>query len=161
MNCCYNVANSNIKVKFAAVENVILIERYSSLIKLLRVTALVRKIILIWRHKAENRNIGKRTRSHVDSKNTLSIDALDIQKAKHLWILAAQCIVRDYKNFSQLRYQLNLLEDEFGLIRCNSRLKSSDLDNNQKYPCLLPKEHIFTKLNVLHAHFINLESTKI
>ena len=92
LNCCYNVASSNIKVKFADVENVISIERYSSLTKLLRVTTLVKKIILIWKHKVENRNIGKRTRSHVDNKNALSIDALDIQKAKRLRLVLTRVV---------------------------------------------------------------------
>ena len=123
------------------------IDRYGSLIKLLRVTAWVIRFKDRLRRKCD-------ARQEVLSNNVFKtiLSTTEILAAKHLWIADVQIEMRQSPKFNSLQYQLDFFEDENGLIRCGSRLKHADMNFNNKYPHLLLKDHLFTKLVVLHAH---------
>ncbi|UYV66657.1 hypothetical protein LAZ67_4002469 [Cordylochernes scorpioides] len=50
------------------------------------------------------------------------------------------------------------LDDSQGILRVGGRLRHSDLDIDQKHPMLIPKDHLVTKLIVMHYHINNLHS---
>ncbi|UYV72052.1 hypothetical protein LAZ67_9001679 [Cordylochernes scorpioides] len=53
---------------------------------------------------------------------------------------------------------LNIFIDSQGILRVGGRLRHSDLDIDQKHPMLIPKDHLVTKLIVMHYHINNLHS---
>ena len=55
-------------------------------------------------------------------------------------------IKKEWKN----QFTLYLHED--GIWRCRGRLGNSDLPYNTKHPLILPKDHLFTGLEVRRAH---------
>ena len=118
--------------------------RYSSLYKLLRVTAWV----LRFTNKLRKRN---------PKTGPLSID--EIQKAKSLWELHIQRkhYYDTIKNLSKgkndnLQRQLNLKLDENGIIRCYGRFANAEITQGAKSPKILPRKGYFTKLIVEYYH---------
>ena len=157
-NCNVLVVNTHTdNIETYSISNVIIIDRYGCLTRLLRITAWVIKLVGVWKQKWRRKNVSQRTRSSKakeDEEIYLSLDAKCLQEAKRLWIMDAQQLIVTSPKFGQLRHQLDLFEDEFRLIRCGSRLNNAKIENECKHPCLLPKEHLFTKLAVLHAHYL-------
>ena len=88
------------------------IDRYGSLIKLLRVTAWVIRFEDRLRRKCD-------ARQEVLSNNVFKtiLSTTEILAAKHLWIADVQIEMRQSPKFNSLQYQLDLFEDENGLIR--------------------------------------------
>ena len=124
-------------------------ERFSSIIKLLRVTALSLKFI----KKLKRQKVS----SYVTSK--------DIKEAENLWIASIQSKVymkelhdlRQGKS-SNLQKQLGIYVDSEGLIRCKGRLDNSSLEEGARRPILLPKGERFTCLVIERVHRDNLHS---
>ena len=76
-----------------------------------------------------------------------------IENAERLWLLEIQReLTADAKYFEKLEPQLNLFQDQHGLIRYRGRLSQSTLNHDTKYPVLLPRDNYLTKLIVLGAH---------
>jgi hypothetical protein len=120
------------------------IQRYSTLTKLLRVTALVLKFI-------------RKLKNVKDDAKYLTCD--DLRQAENLWIVYVQRNIynKDYKNIqkkkpSGLQRQLGLVIDNNGLLRCTGRLGNSCLSEGARQPILLPHKEKFTELVIQRAH---------
>ena len=121
------------------------IEIFSSMTKLLRVSAYVSRFI---------KNIRGR-----QSKTFGHITSEELEQAEILWLRYIQ-----KKHFSEainsimlqkpsnLQRQLGLFVDELGLLRCRERLGNADLTFGARYPVLLPKCETFTKLLIRKTH---------
>ena len=90
---------------------VISIKRYSSLTKLLNVTAWVRRAVSNFKRK------------HI----MIDLTAEEIKTAEIDWIKIAQCELEQQDNYRQLTRKLGLV-DEDGILKCTGRLVNSDLD---------------------------------
>ena len=118
------------------------IKQFSSLHKLLRVTAW----ILRFTDELMKRDL-----------RTGPITATELQLAKLLWELQIQ-----HEHFSEvthscekgrknnIKHQLNLQVDTNGLLRCQGRFENTELAQVTKYP--LPKDTHFTRLIIQDAH---------
>ena len=127
------------------------INRYSSLRKLVRITALVLHFI----NKLKSRKIGVSQHDGNESKDKEISSALsraELINAENAWVKAAQADLRQQDNFEQLKTALNIIEDENGMLRCLGRLKNSDLDEYARRPFILPKEHGLTNLVIKDCH---------
>lgn len=115
---------------------VIEIERFSSLYRLLTVTATVKKIVERWKAK-----LGLKDQS---------ITATEVNNALFEWIIHCQLSLssastpsRHPKAFEQLG---------LGVIRCRGRLGDSSLPRGTKEPILLPKDNKLTDLIIQASH---------
>ena len=66
----------------------------------------------------------------VDDNLNQLLGSQELQVAKGFWVAEVQQGIIQSPNFKSLCRQLDLFEDEYGLIRCGSRLKYSDIDFN-------------------------------
>ena len=140
------------------VETIIDSTRYSSLTKLLRITAFVLKFVA----KLKNRMKSQERRELVPKELT----ALDINNAEIVWINSVQ--LSSFEN--EIRYltrkktkddsltipklvaQFGLYLDSQGIIRCGGRIGNSSLTSNSKHPILLPLKNHFVTLLIEHTH---------
>ena len=113
------------------------VSKFSSLTKLLRVTALAGKFVAKLRKKVKA----------IDP-----LDALDIEKAEKHWIeyVQKQCfneiIGAILKNKTHnLKSQLGVYLDTTGLLRYSGRLKHADICEGARKPSLLPRQHRYTE----------------
>ena len=126
------------------VENVIHLERYSTRTKLLRVIALVPRVI-------------KKIRKEPFA--TLEINANEIIEAEKLWIRNIQstafaeeiACLRTGRPNSRVN-QLRLYFDDNSIIRCEGRIHHSTVPADAKQPILLPPKHHYTKLIIQECH---------
>jgi transposase InsO family protein len=121
------------KDQVSSLKAVIDIERYSSLMRLLKVTAWVRRAVNNFR-KLLNKN------EYV----TTNLTADEINRAEIEWVKVTQCELKEQDNYKQLARKLGLIEED-GILRCTGRLGNSDLELDAQKPILLPKEHKFTR----------------
>ena len=112
------------------------VNRFSSLTRLLRVTALADKFVAKLRKQA-NANY--------------PLDAADIEKAEKLWIEYIQkqyydnvidAVLKNKTN--NLTSQLGIYVDTNGLLRWSGRLKHADICEGARKPLLLPRQHRYT-----------------
>ena len=112
------------------------INNYSTMIKLLRITAL---LVLF----------GNRLRKQ---KMNCDITVSDLDKAEQLWLHDVQGELIGQKNFHVLEQQLDLFCDSSGIWRCGGKVSKSDLPYSTKHPVVLPRGHRFTLLAIQQAH---------
>ena len=128
------------------------IERYSSLQKLLAVTAYVLRFINIIRQRV--------------STNMKHLTTIELAKANIKWLHAVQheaffAEISNLKSQSPrlpLVRQLRLFLDEDQLIRCGGRIHNAPLSELTKFPYLLPSKHRFTNLVISQAHVMQHHS---
>lgn len=125
-------------------------ERYSSLTKMIRVTALA--IRFINRLKDSTCRRGPLTSS-------------ELYEAETMWVMYIQ-----RKNFSDvyeaissersnnLQKQLGLYIDDDGLLRCKGRIDQANISESARRPVLLPKNERFTHLLIERIHKQSLHS---
>ena len=128
------------KDQVSSLKAVIDIERYSSLMRLLKVTAWVRRAVNNFR-KRLNKN----------ECVTTNLTAEEINRAEIEWVKVTQCEIKEQDNYKQLVRKLGLVEED-GILRCTSRLSNSDLELDAQKPILLPKEHKFTRSVIEACH---------
>ena len=137
------------KVPEAGIHNVLQISNYSSLSKLLRVTAYVLRFINNVRNPL-TRNVG--VLSTQETNNALSMWIYDCQQT---------CFHQEYRQLkfktakrSSLVRQLRLFLDAEGYIRCGGRIHNAPLSELTKFPFLLPSKHLLTELiiNMIHIN---------
>ncbi|XP_076095349.1 uncharacterized protein LOC143066242 [Mytilus galloprovincialis] len=97
-----------------------------------------------------------------------SLTKEDISLAMDLWIKDTQQdrFVKELEHISlnpkvkslPLVQQLRLYLDENGIIRCKGRIQNSSLEENAKFPILLPKNHKLTDFVIMNAHLRNLHT---
>ena len=141
-------------------------EKYSSLRRLLRVTALCLKFIKmkIWNRSTTElkERICERhriLRIFDDIKDTRSIHFQDLTSAKLLWVCVVQHRRFDdvframiVKQKNGLQKQFGLEPDKYGILRCHGRFLNAELSEAAKYPKLLPRYEYFTRLVIQEIH---------
>ena len=120
--------------------NIININKYSSLTKLLRVTALVQRFV--------NNLRLKRLRKEVI---TGVVKVSEIKYAEIEWVKLAQVALKEQAEYKQLERQYGLIEKN-GILRCTGRLGRSDLEADAREPIVLPKKHRLTELVINLCH---------
>ena len=116
------------------------LNRFSTLSALLRVTAYVQRFIGNLRLRRERRELclGELT-------------AEELRSAESSWIKDAQQDLKMKENFNKTRESLNVIEQNDILV-CKGRLENSELNEECKFPIILPKDHRFTNLVILDCH---------
>eukprot|EP00794_Sanderia_malayensis_P017243 gene17243-biopygen14837 len=130
-----------VEVEQTGIGNVINIERYGSLRKLLNVTAYVQRFV---------RNLkSKKAGNEVCKDGMLSVE--EIEAAESIWIREVQNQLKRESGYKNMSIQLGI-ESENGVLVCKGRLGESDLDFRSKYPIILPKANPFTDLVIRECH---------
>ncbi|XP_070541625.1 uncharacterized protein [Ptychodera flava] len=128
--------------------------RYSSLRKLLHVTAYVLKFT-------------SKLRGSKTSMGNPNISVQDIRDAEALWItgIQAEMYVNEIATLRKTRTmreplvrQLRLFIDRDGILRLGGRLHNAPINEETKFPILLPRNHAFTRLVIQQAHIRVLHS---
>ena len=122
------------------ISQIIDINRFSKLNKLLRVTSYVNRFI-------DNLK-ARRNKQDVDLE---PLTLQDISLARRIWTIEVQATLRSKPKHKLLVQQLGIFEEN-GILRCKDRLENSDLDFVGKFPILLPNGHKFSELVVLNMH---------
>ena len=120
------------------------IERYSSVHRLFRVTALIFKFINTRRRRIHPTDLT------TDVSESLTQNELDL--AKLCWIKDCQSQLQNDKRFESWKRHLDLYLDESGVWRCGGRMSKSSLSLAAQNPVLLNKDHLLTRLIVVQAH---------
>ena len=128
-------------------DTIIDVKRYSSKLKLLRVTALVMKFVTQLKETATEVN-------HCDT------TVMDLREAESRWVKSIQrsSFAKEYRRLLSgesviYKGQLILYLNHDFVICCRGHLNQSDLPSNMKNPILLPTKHGFTELLVRSKHF--------
>ncbi|XP_065902524.1 uncharacterized protein [Dysidea avara] len=129
------------------IHNIVLVSKYSTLQRLLRVSAYVLRFI----HNIKHHNNHK--------KGPLS--TAEIDTTRHQWIYVCQH-TSFHKEIHHLQTnkgkripiirQLRLFLDEFGYLRCGGRIHNAPVSSDTKFPYLMPKSHLLTRLIVYAVH---------
>jgi len=125
-------------------------DNYSSLERLLAVTAYVQRFI-------------DNLKQSQDGRMTGPLNATELNTARLKWIKASQDQVfineistlksqTASKKSSSLVRQLRLFLDSDGFLRCGGRIHNAPLSDIARFPYLLPQKHGFTKLLIYSLH---------
>lgn len=123
-----------------SIANVISLSKYSSLLRLIRISAWVQRFA---------RNC--RTDGKHDACRESNLTRIELVRAEEEWIKAAQVCLRKQENFKQLESKFDLREVE-GVLRCVGRLTNADLAPEARAPVILPNDHELTKMIILECH---------
>ena len=115
---------------------VIDINDYSSLQRLVRVTAWVKRFL--HNTRAKERRTGR-------------LEVHELKGAENEWLKSVQVELKQQDNFKQLVGELGIREHK-EILRCEGRLLNSDLDSEARKPVILPRQHRFTRLVVEECH---------
>ena len=123
------------------------VKRYSSKLRLLRVTGWVLKFVAVLKAKDKN-------------SVTCRLEADDLKRTETMWIrhIQRQCFVEEHNTLvlgkaGTVVYKNQLLfMNDLKLICCKSRLEHADLPVCSKNPVLLPSKHRFTELLIMETH---------
>ena len=118
-------------------------ERYSSLNKLIHITAYVLKFVRI----LKRRLCGNKAEPSVE---LLSLH--DIDSAETLLYRQVQSEFANDEKFESQKESRKVFEDKAGVLRCKGRIENSTLPYSAKVPVLLPRKHNFTNLVILNCH---------
>ena len=135
-------------------------KKYSSLRRLLRVTALCLKFVKmkVW-DKCTTGLKKKMCKQHRilrvlnDLKDTGNIYFQDLVSARLLWLYVVQhrkfadvFHAINTKQRNGLQKQLSLEPDSHAILRCHGRFLNAELSEDAKYPKLIPRHEHFTRL---------------
>ena len=130
------------------ISNIVTITCYSSINKLLAVTAYVLRFI---------HNLSKQ---HTRLTGPLSVS--ELQSARKLWISSSQhscfkdelsyLLKRNQHHCPTLVKQLRLFLDKSNLIRCGGRIHNAPVSEMAKFPYLLPPRHTLTNMIIQQTH---------
>ena len=124
-------------------DQIIECEQFSSLDRLLSVTALVLKFCALLRNAV----------------HSISDDAhWDIHIIEEKWIVESQRFLEREKNFKNWRREFELFKDERGIWRCKGRIQNAQVPYSTKHPILLLNNHHLTLLFVVKAHELVLHN---
>ena len=116
-------------------------QHYSSLRRLVRVTACIKRFLVNCKIGEENRRVN----AHLQPS--------ELAEAETFWLRRAQQEGFPDGDKDRRRLTLNPQKDIDGIIRANERLaQSNDLPYDVKHFILLPKDHTITKLIIVNAH---------
>ena len=111
-------------------------EQFSTLGRLLRVTAHVMKFISILKSRVKS----------------CLLTAEDVGRAEIYWVKESQKMLTQSEQFSLWQQQLGLYCGVDGIWKCKGRLGNADLPELMKHPMFLDKKHHFTRLVVRECH---------
>ena len=124
------------------IENIIDIHKYSDLLRLCRITALVKRF-------CEN------LKASVTKQNILRSQYLTAQKirdARKLWIETNQRRLLVNTEYKQVEIQLNCKKDQDGIIRTYGRMRNANLNKEAKFPIMVSKDHHLSVLILMYCH---------
>ena len=123
--------------------------KYSSLIKLLKVTAYLIRFIYNCKHPKSERRIG-------------SLMVEEMEQARKFWICVAQAesfpqevAVLKLKHHVSSKSKLVSLSpflDEHGIIRAGGRIERADIPFCSRHPVVLAPDHELTRLIIMNCH---------
>ena len=117
-------------------------KRYSSSLKLYRVTALVLRFVKILKHNCKAADSRQRNRVITDEK----------KEAEVLWFQIVQGTIIDGRKFSQVQRSPGLYSDDSKLLRCKGRISKADIPTETKNPIILPNYHHLTSIIIRECH---------
>ena len=132
-----NYTENNVKIG-----NIIEIEKFSDINKLLRVTSYVVRFVKNVRRKINGENL-------LLSKHATSEE---IKSSKLLWLKENQNYLINESNFDDLKKVLCLQQDDEGLFRSMKRIMNADLPYDTRAPTILSRKHRLTELIVWNCH---------
>ena len=137
-----NIASGEVtSEKSVNLERIIPLEGFSSLQRLMRVTAYVLRF-------AFNLKRSRMKETLVDG----DITHEEIDQVRELWIKEVQKSVYNDKNFDQVKASLSLFTDDKGVLRCGGRLKNAPIPYDARFPILLPRCSRLTSLVIYDCH---------
>ncbi|MES9884883.1 MAG: hypothetical protein ABW185_28910, partial [Sedimenticola sp.] len=119
-------------------------EDFSSVNRLLRITALVMRFIGKLKKRCDLK--GPITSNEIE--NAESVWISHVQRKHYLDVIDAVNLDKRHTMISQLGLYL----DSKGLLICRGRLENAEISDTAKHPLLLPKHDAFTKLIVDKTH---------
>ena len=122
------------------INEVMEIKGYSTLRKLCRVTAWVKRFCF---------NISQKDKN-VRRQGRLTLE--EIVASENEWVRAAQRELKHGDNYQQLVAKFGLEKDDDDIVRCKGRLEFLELPPETKEPVILPKGHQFTVLQIQECH---------
>ena len=122
------------------IANIIDIRKFSGMVRLLKVTAYVKRFA----HNIGARRAGLERRIGMLSRR-------ELQDAEIAWIKSAQTELKRGIHYNQLTKQLDLVEEN-NLIKCRGRLENAELEIESREPLVLPRDHRLTELVILECH---------
>ena len=134
------VQTANIVPEKTSILNIMKIEHFSCLLRLLKIVAFVLRLV----HNCCSPEIGT-----LEKGNAMTKLIMDVQKMDFSHEITNS---KRSENAPSLIRQLNLLSDGENVLRCKGRIENSLLPNEVKFPILLPKDNWFTRLVILKAH---------
>ena len=126
------------------------IEKYSSLTKLLRVTALA--LHFIKRLKDCQRRQGTLTNTEMNADEQMWIDYIQKKNFFDVYVAISSGMPNN------LQKPLGLCIDENGIIQCKSRIDEAGIRESTRRPVMLPKSGRFTHLLIEKVHKQNMHS---
>ena len=153
----HSLINTSTAPQEKGIDQVIEVNRFSDVTKLLRVTVLVLTFV---------RNVKNRALSVKGQRKDLK--ALDLNEAEELWIKAVQAssfaeeikfLLNSKSKVTPPNYvsQFGLFLDN-GIIKCKGQLNNSTLPSNSRNPILLPAKHQFVRLVIKDMHEVTKHS---
>ena len=124
--------------KPGTVSDVVDVNRFSSLNRLIKVTAWVKRFVSNLRKARQLRLSGALTRD-------------ELFDAETVWVKSVQLEMTRESRFEDVKKKLGVVEDQ-GVLRCKGRLCNAELDGEGRTPILLPRGHRFTELVVMDCH---------
>ena len=125
--------NNLLTTQSCSIGHIIDCERFSTVHKLIRVSAYVLKFVSMLRRKTQSPEL----------------TVPDLAEAERLE--SQSSMVQD-KNFPMWKVQFGLFKDDDQMWRCGGRLENAGLSFSAKHPVLLNKRYHFTSLIVRRAH---------
>ena len=129
----------NINEVHHSIGNVIVIEKFSCLQKLYRVTAYVLRFLRNIRVPKEERVM------------TSELNVDEIREAEFRWIKENQTTI-DQEDRQQLEKCLNVALDTKGLLRTNDRIKNADIPYETRSPIVINRKHKLAELITIDCH---------
>ena len=127
-------------VNYLMIHNLVNIEAYSTVRRLVSVTAWFLRFIKNIRSKSSDR---------------IFLEYLTKDErcnAMNIWTKINQNELRKNEKFDEINCSLNLVEDKNGLLRARGRIQRSNLSEKERNPVMLERSHKLTELIVLDCH---------
>ncbi|XP_065063348.1 uncharacterized protein LOC135689914 [Rhopilema esculentum] len=123
-----------------SVTEIIEVDKFSSLKKLLRVTARVIRFVTNLRSAREGKilKLGE-------------LDSEEVSRAERIWIKGSQIDLKKQPGYNEIALKLGLFEED-SILKCKGRLENSDLALETKFPIILPNNNWFTRLVIEDCH---------
>ncbi|XP_068734548.1 uncharacterized protein [Montipora capricornis] len=120
---------------------IIPLKGFSSLQRLVRVTAYVLRFVSNLKRKNEKKEL-----TDEDLKQE------EIERTRELWIREVQGSVLNDEKFDQVKVSLSLYKDDKGILKCGGRLKNAPIPFNARFPIFLPRSSHLTNLVINECH---------